>query len=141
MSNQVKTERNQYVFAARVEGATFKDIAETCGISQGRALQIYENELNKKYQALKLKGADIVGLNNNEVFALCDYLRHQLAVQYPVEQYFLDKAAQALEDLANERAEYRCKEQMEKDAERFRQTADKINKLIEQFNESSKRYR
>jgi hypothetical protein len=80
-------------------------------------------------------------LNNNEVFALADYLRHQLAVQYPIEQYFLDKAAQALEDLANERAEYRCKEQIEKDAERFRQTADKINKLIEQFNEGSKRYR
>ena len=105
MSNQVKTERNQYVFAARVEGATFKDIAETCGISQGRALQIYENELNKKYQALKLKGADIVGLNNNEVFALCDYLRHQLAIEYPMEQYFIEKAAIALEDLANERAE------------------------------------
>ena len=44
-------------------------------------------------------------LNNNEVFALSDYLRHQLAVQYPIEQYFLDKAATALEDLANERAE------------------------------------
>ena len=44
-------------------------------------------------------------LNNNEVFALADYLRHQLAVQYPIEQYFLDKAATALEDLANERAE------------------------------------
>jgi molybdopterin converting factor small subunit len=105
MSNQVKTERNQYVFAARVEGATFKDIAETCGISQGRALQIYENELNKKYQALKLKGADIVALNNNEVFALSDYLRHQLAIEYPMEQYFIEKAATALEDLANERAE------------------------------------
>lgn len=46
-------------------------------------------------------------LNNNEVFALADYLRHQLAVQYPIEQYFLDKAATALEDLANERAELR----------------------------------
>ena len=44
-------------------------------------------------------------LNNNEVFALADYLRHQLSVQYPIEQYFLDKAATALEDLANERAE------------------------------------
>ena len=44
-------------------------------------------------------------LSNNEVFALADYLRHQLAVQYPIEQYFLDKAATALEDLANERAE------------------------------------
>jgi hypothetical protein len=44
-------------------------------------------------------------LNNNEVFALADYLRHQLAVEYPIEQYFLDKAATALEDLANERAE------------------------------------
>lgn len=47
-------------------------------------------------------------LNNNEVFALSDYLRHQLAAQYPVEQYFLDKAAQALEDLANERAELKA---------------------------------
>jgi hypothetical protein len=46
-------------------------------------------------------------LNNNEVFALADYLRHQLAVEYPIEQYFLDKAATALEDLANERAELR----------------------------------
>ena len=44
-------------------------------------------------------------LNNNEVFALCDYLRHQLAVEYPMEQYFIEKAATALEDLANERAE------------------------------------
>jgi hypothetical protein len=44
-------------------------------------------------------------MNNNEVFALADYLRHQLSVQYPIEQYFLDKAATALEDLANERAE------------------------------------
>lgn len=44
-------------------------------------------------------------LNNNEVFALSDYLRHQLAVEYPMEQYFIEKAAQALEDLANERAE------------------------------------
>jgi hypothetical protein len=44
-------------------------------------------------------------LNNNEVFALADYLRHQLAVEYPMEQYFIEKAAQALEDLANERAE------------------------------------
>lgn len=47
-------------------------------------------------------------LNNNEVFALSDYLRHQLAAQYPIEQYFLDKAAQALEDLANERAELKA---------------------------------
>jgi hypothetical protein len=46
-------------------------------------------------------------LNNNEVFALADYLRHQLAVEYPMEQYFIEKAAQALEDLANERAELR----------------------------------
>jgi hypothetical protein len=105
MSNQPKIERNQYVFASRNEGATFKDIADTCGISQGRALQIYENELNKRYQALKLKGADIMALNNNEVFALADYLRHQLAVEYPMEQYFIEKAAKALEDLANERAE------------------------------------
>jgi hypothetical protein len=44
-------------------------------------------------------------LNNNEVFALADYLRHQLAVDYPMELYFVEKAAQALEDLANERAE------------------------------------
>jgi cell division protein FtsB len=44
-------------------------------------------------------------LNNNEVFALSDYLRHQLAVEYPMEQYFIEKAATALEDLANERAE------------------------------------
>ena len=44
-------------------------------------------------------------LNNNEVFALSDYLRHQLAIEYPMEQYFIEKAAQALEDLANERAE------------------------------------
>lgn len=44
-------------------------------------------------------------LNNNEVFALADYLRHQLAVQYPIEQYFVERAAQALEDLANERAD------------------------------------
>lgn len=44
-------------------------------------------------------------LNNNEVFALSDYLRHQLAVEVPMEQYFIEKAAQALEDLANERAE------------------------------------
>jgi len=44
-------------------------------------------------------------LNNNEVFALADYLRHQLAVEYPMEQYFIEKAAKALEDLANERAE------------------------------------
>jgi hypothetical protein len=44
-------------------------------------------------------------LNNNEVFALSDYLRHQLAVDYPLELYFVEKAAQALEDLANERAE------------------------------------
>jgi cell division protein FtsB len=47
-------------------------------------------------------------LNNNEVFALSDYLRHQLAAQYPIEQYFLDKAANALEDLANERAELKA---------------------------------
>lgn len=108
MNKLAKTDRNQYVFAARNEGATYKHIADTCGISQGRALQIYENELNKKYQALKLKGADIVGLNNNEVFALSDYLRHQLAVEYPMEQYFIEKAAQALEDLANERAELKA---------------------------------
>jgi cell division protein FtsB len=44
-------------------------------------------------------------LNNNEVFALADYLRHQLAIEYPMEQYFIEKAATALEDLANERAE------------------------------------
>ena len=44
-------------------------------------------------------------LNNNEVFALSDYLRHQLAIEYPMEQYFIEKAATALEDLANERAE------------------------------------
>ena len=44
-------------------------------------------------------------LNNNEVFALSDYLRHQLAVEYQMEQYFIEKAATALEDLANERAE------------------------------------
>jgi hypothetical protein len=112
MSKLVKTDRNQYVFAARNEGATYKHIADTCGISQGRALQIYENELNKRYQALKLKGADIVGLNNNEVFALADYLRHQLAVEYPMEQYFIEKAAQALEDLANERAELKHQVQL-----------------------------
>ena len=47
-------------------------------------------------------------LNNNEVFALSDYLRHQLSAQYPIEQYFLDKAANALEDLANERAELKA---------------------------------
>ena len=47
-------------------------------------------------------------LNNNEVFALADYLRHQLAVEYPMEQYFIEKAATALEDLANERAELKA---------------------------------
>lgn len=47
-------------------------------------------------------------LNNNEVFALADYLRHQLAIEYPMEQYFIEKAAQALEDLANERAELKA---------------------------------
>jgi len=47
-------------------------------------------------------------LNNNEVFALADYLRHQLAIDYPMEQYFIEKAAQALEDLANERAELKA---------------------------------
>ena len=47
-------------------------------------------------------------LNNNEVFALADYLRHQLAVDYPLEFYFIEKAAQALEDLANERAELKA---------------------------------
>lgn len=51
-------------------------------------------------------------LNNNEVFALADYLRHQLAVEYPMEQYFIDKAARALEDLANERAELKHQIQM-----------------------------
>ncbi len=49
-----------------------------------------------------------MGLNNNEVFSLADYLRHQLSAQYPIEQYFLDKAARALEDLANERAELKA---------------------------------
>jgi cell division protein FtsB len=47
-------------------------------------------------------------LNNNEVFALSDYLRHQLSAQHPIEQYFLEKAARALEDLANERAELKA---------------------------------
>ena len=47
-------------------------------------------------------------LNNNEVFALADYLRHQLAIDYPMELYFVEKAAQALEDLANERAELKA---------------------------------
>lgn len=47
-------------------------------------------------------------LNNDEVFALADYLRHQLAVDYPMELYFVEKAAQALEDLANERAELKA---------------------------------
>lgn len=47
-------------------------------------------------------------LSNNEVFALADYLRHQLAVDYPMELYFVEKAAQALEDLANERAELKA---------------------------------
>jgi hypothetical protein len=51
-------------------------------------------------------------LNNNEVFALADYLRHQLAVEYPMEQYFIEKAAQALEDLANERAELKHQVQL-----------------------------
>jgi hypothetical protein len=51
-------------------------------------------------------------LNNNEVFALADYLRHQLAVQYPIEQYFIEKAATALEDLANERAELKHQVQL-----------------------------
>ena len=49
-----------------------------------------------------------MGLNNNEVFALADYLRHQLAIDYPMELYFVEKAAQALEDLANERAELKA---------------------------------
>ena len=49
-----------------------------------------------------------MNLNNNEVFALADYLRHQLAIDYPMEQYFIEKAAQALEDLANERAELKA---------------------------------
>lgn len=47
-------------------------------------------------------------MNNNEIFALADYLRHQLVIQVPMEQYFVDKAAQALEDLANERAELKA---------------------------------
>jgi cell division protein FtsB len=47
-------------------------------------------------------------LNNNEIFALADYLRHQLAIDYPMELYFVEKAAQALEDLANERAELKA---------------------------------
>jgi cell division protein FtsB len=47
-------------------------------------------------------------LNNNEEFALADYLRHQLAIDYPMELYFVEKAAQALEDLANERAELKA---------------------------------
>jgi cell division protein FtsB len=47
-------------------------------------------------------------LSNNEVFALADYLRHQLAIDYPMELYFVEKAAQALEDLANERAELKA---------------------------------
>ena len=49
-----------------------------------------------------------MNLNNNEVFALADYLRHQLAIDYPMELYFVEKAAQALEDLANERAELKA---------------------------------
>lgn len=47
-------------------------------------------------------------LNNDEVYALADYLRHQLAIDYPMELYFVEKAAQALEDLANERAELKA---------------------------------
>ena len=49
-----------------------------------------------------------MNLNNDEVFALADYLRHQLAIDYPMELYFVEKAAQALEDLANERAELKA---------------------------------
>ena len=107
-SPSTKEDRNRYVFAARSGGMSYQDIADVCGISRERAAQIFESELKYKYYDLKLKGADIVGLNNNEVFALADYLRHQLAVEYPMEQYFIDKAATALENLANERAELKA---------------------------------
>jgi DNA polymerase I-like protein with 3'-5' exonuclease and polymerase domains len=70
-------------------------------------------------------------LNNNEVFALADYLRHQLAVDYPMELYFVDKAAQALEDLANERAELKHQIQM--------LTTPIINKSNEELDIDSKK--
>jgi hypothetical protein len=111
-SPSTKEDRNRYVFVARSGGMSYQDIGDVCGISRERVVQIFESELKYKYYDLKLKGADIVGLNNNEVFALADYLRHQLAVEYPMEQYFIEKAAKALEDLANERAELKHQVQL-----------------------------
>lgn len=87
----------------RTQGIT----KNTTGLSVGEsATTVSIDGIRMRY--LKLNWRYKVKLNNNEIFALSDYLRHQLAIEYPMEQYFIDKAATALEDLANERAELKA---------------------------------
>lgn len=73
-------------------------------------------------------------LNNNEIFALADYLRHELAVEYPMEQYFIDKAATALEDLANERAELKHQLALIEESKRLQECVGMMNELISKYN-------
>ncbi len=73
-------------------------------------------------------------LNNNEIFALADYLRHELAVEYPMEQYFIDKAATALEDLANERAELKHQLALVEESKRLQECFGMMNELIRKYN-------
>ena len=82
-------------------------IRNTTGLSVGESATTVSID-GIRMRLMKLNWRYKVRLNNDEVYALADYLRHQLAIDYPMELYFVEKAAQALEDLANERAELKA---------------------------------
>jgi hypothetical protein len=77
-------------------------------------------------------------LNNDEIFALADYLRHQLAKTHTTEgsqeEYFVRKASDALIDLANERADLQHQLALINEARRLQEVAAQVNELIGKFN-------
>ena len=46
--SEIKTERNQAVYQALLNGEKVKDVAETFGINTGLVQSIYKNELKKE---------------------------------------------------------------------------------------------
>ena len=100
--------RNDNICLLRADGMTYQSIGDLYGISNNRARQIFENDRYKKAHKEQKRVNDLKvdieknkRLNNGNVCALADYLRHKVSVANPKDQYFVDMAATELERLAN----------------------------------------
>jgi transcriptional regulator with XRE-family HTH domain len=94
--------RNDNICLLKADGMTYQAIADLYGISRGRVSQIFENHKQRKKSKPWMNTRTDAELCHENPVALADYLRHKVSVDNPKDQYFVDLAAEMLEEFAKQ---------------------------------------